>query len=184
MQNRSGRVNNSVGSVEMLESLIRETRERLGSVPIEVQLDGAFCQKAVLEVLEASRVEYAMKMPMWAWLDIRDRVKRRKTWVPIDSTRSAFSTQLWIPKWKKTVRVVVYRNRISGKPAKSYPLDLFQRDDGFYEYSTVVANKPTSEREVWHLMAGRGGHEKTLGELKQCVAFATVPTNDEDANST
>ena len=47
-----------------------------------------------------------------------------------------------------------------------------------------MTNKTTSERSVLHLMAGRGGHEKTLGELKQCVAFATVPTNDEDANRT
>ena len=87
-----------------------------------------------------------MKMPMWPWLNIRDRVKRRKTWVRVDSTRSAFSTQLWIPKWKMTVRVVVYRKKISGKPAKAYQLDLFQPDDGFYEYSTVVTNKTTSER--------------------------------------
>jgi hypothetical protein len=63
-------------------------------------------------------------------------------------------------------------------------LDLFQPDDGFYEYSTVVANETTSERSVWHFMAGRGGHEKTLGEIKQSVAFATVPTNDEGVNST
>ncbi len=184
VQNRSGRVNDSVGSVAMLEELIAETRARLGAVPIEVRLDGAFCQKAVLDLLEGSGVEYTMKMPMWPWLNIRDRVKRRKTWVPVDSTRCAFSTQLWIPQWKRTVRVVVFRKKISGKPAKSYQLDLFQPDDGFYEYSTVVTNKTTSERSVWHFMAGRGGHEKTLGELKQCVAFATVPTNDEDANST
>ncbi len=33
-------------------------------------------------------------------------------------------------------------------------------------------------------MAGRGGHEKTLGELKQHLAFDTIPTQDWDANST
>jgi hypothetical protein len=33
-------------------------------------------------------------------------------------------------------------------------------------------------------MAGRGGHEKTLCELKQHLAFDTVPTRDWDANST
>ena len=33
-------------------------------------------------------------------------------------------------------------------------------------------------------MAGRGGHEKTLGELKQHLAFDTIPTHDWDANST
>ena len=31
-------------------------------------------------------------------------------------------------------------------------------------------------------MAGRGGHEKTLGELKTHLAFDTVPAQDWDAN--
>ncbi|MAG32491.1 MAG: hypothetical protein CL908_16535 [Deltaproteobacteria bacterium] len=110
----------------MLGELIAETREHLEPVPIEVRLDGAFCQNAVLDVLEGSGVEYAMKMPiwLWPWLNIRDQVKRRKAWVPVDAIRSAFSRQIWIPKWKRTVRVVVYRKKISGKPglpAESLP---------------------------------------------------------------
>ena len=52
-----------------------------------------------------------------------------------------FSTPLRIEKWKRTVRVVVFRKKISGKPAKDYQLKLFQPDDGFYEYSMVVTNK-------------------------------------------
>lgn len=182
--NRSGRVHDSVGAVEMLRELIDDARRRVPGAPVEVRLDGAFCQQAVLDVLEGSRVEYAMKMPMWEWLGILDRVRRRKAWTRIDDRRSAFSTNLRIEKWKRTVRVVVYRKRISGKPARSFQLDLFQPDDGYFEYSMVVTNKAKSERAVWHFMAGRGGHEKTLGELKQNVAFATVPTNDWDANST
>jgi hypothetical protein len=182
--NRSGRVHDSEGSVEMLSELIEDSRQRAPGAPIEVRLDGAFCQKAVLDVLEASGVDYAMKMPMWEWLGIRDRVRRRKTWSRIDDRRSAFSTDLRIEKWKRTVRVIVYRKKISGKPARSFQLNLFQPDDGYFEYSMIVTNKDESERVVWNFMAGRGGHEKTLGELKQNVAFATVPTNDWDANST
>jgi len=182
--NRSGRVHDSEGSVEMLSELIADSRRRAPGAPIEIRLDGAFCQKAVLDVLEVSGVEYAMKMPMWEWLGIRDRVRRRKTWIRVDDRRSAFSTALRIEKWKRTVRVIVYRKRISGKPARSFQLDLFQPDDGYFEYSMIMTNKAESERVIWHFMAGRGGHEKTLGELKQNVAFATVPTNDWDANST
>jgi hypothetical protein len=33
-------------------------------------------------------------------------------------------------------------------------------------------------------MAGRGAHEKTLGELKQNFAFGSIVTDDWDANST
>ena len=78
----------------------------------------------------------------------------------------------------------MFRKRISGRPSRAFQLDLFQPDDGFYEYSMVVTNKAVSSRTVWKFMAGRGGHEKTLGELKQCVAFGSVVTNDWDANST
>jgi len=79
---------------------------------------------------------------------------------------------------------VVFRKRIAGKPAKHFQLDLFQPDDGYYEYSMVVTNKVESEPTIWAFMAGRGGHEKTLAELKQNVAFGSVVTDDWDANST
>jgi len=184
VQNRSGRVHDSEGSAAMLQEMIGDARRRAPSALIEVRLDGAFCQSAVLDVLETSGVEYAMKMPMWEWLGVRDRVRKRRSWTRVDDRRSSFSIRLRIEQWDRTVRVVIYRKRISGKPVKSFQLDLFQPDDGFYEYSMVVTNKAESDRAVWHFMAGRGGHEKTLGELKQCVAFGTVPTNDWDANST
>ena len=38
-------------------------------------------------------------------------------------------------------------------------------------------------RTLWAFLAGRGGHEKTLGELKQNLAFDTIPTNEWDSNS-
>jgi len=123
-------------------------------------------------------------MPMWDWLGIRKRIRERKSWKRVADRLEGFSTRLRIEKWNRTLRVVIFRKKISGKPAKAYQLDLFQPDDGFYEYSMVVTNKEVSERTVWHFMAGRGGHEKTLGELKQHVAFGSIVTNDWDANST
>jgi len=35
----------------------------------------------------------------------------------------------------------------------------------------VATNKRVDERRVWHFMAGRGGHEHTIGELKSRLAF-------------
>jgi hypothetical protein len=89
-----------------------------------------------------------------------------------------------IDKWKRTERIVVFRKHVSGKPKGNFQLDLFQPDDGQYEYSMVATNKMVSERTVWDFMAGRGGHEKTLAELKQHLAFGSVVTQDWDANST
>ncbi|MCP5031424.1 MAG: hypothetical protein GY939_06425, partial [Actinomycetia bacterium] len=49
-----GNTHDSVGAVDRLRELIGDVRERLGPVPLEVRLDSAFCQKAVLDLLTAS----------------------------------------------------------------------------------------------------------------------------------
>lgn len=181
--NRPGNTHDSEGAVERLEELIAEVREQLGGVPIEVRLDSAFCQKAILELLTASRVEYAIKMPMWKWLHVQPRIRERKRWTRVNDSVDAFSMSLRIETWKRTERVVVFRKRISGKPAKAFQLELYQPDDGFYEYSMLATNKTCSETTVWAFMAGRGAHENTLGELKSGLAFASVVSQDWDANS-
>ena len=182
--NRPGNVNDSQGAVERLRFLIADVRTRLGAVPIEVRLDGAFCQEAVLELLTASGVSFAMRMPMWRWLPVRQRINDRRRWVRVNDRVEAFSLQQRIEPWNRTERLVVFRKRIAGRPAKDFQLDLLQPDDGFYEYSMVVTNKTESEATIWAFMAGRGGHEKTLAELKQHLAFGSVVTDDWDANST
>ncbi len=182
--NRPGNVHDSVDAVTHLGELIEATRARLGAVPIEVRLDGAFCQKAVFELLEASGVEYALRVPMWQWLHVREKIDARKHWTRIGPRLQAFSISHRIEKWGRTERIVVFRKHVSGRSRKNFQLDLFSPDDGHYEYSMVATNKGVSERAVWAFMAGRGGHEKTLAEVKQHLAFGTVPTNDWDANST
>ena len=180
--NRSGNHHDSQGAVERLEELIDDARARASGVAIEVRLDAAFCQKAVLELLAASGVEYAVRMPLWDWLHVRDRISSRRQWKRVTKTVDAFSMQVAVPKWKRSERVVVFRKRISGKPARAFQLDLFQPDDGYYEYSMVATNKAVDERTVWLFMAGRGGHEHTIGELKSGLAFASVIAQDWDAN--
>lgn len=181
--NRSGNVNDAVGAAERLEALIKDVRRRLGGIPLEVRLDGAFFQRPVLEVLSASRVEYALKVPMWKWLGVRQRIAARRSWERVNSSVDAFSTRLHIATWHRTERIVVFRKRVSGETRKNFQLDLFSPDDGHYEYSMVATNKTIGVQALWAFMAGRGGHEKTLGELKQHLAFGTIPTGDWDANS-
>ena len=64
--------------------------------------------------------------------------------------------------------------------AKNYQLDLFDPDDGYYEYSAIVTNK---EVTLWYFMCGRGTHEKVYGELKGGFAFDCLPTQRYHANS-
>jgi len=78
---------------------------------------------------------------------------------------------------------VVYRKHVSHESRKNFQLDLFSPDDGHFEYSAVATNKTLGIPALWHFMAGRGAHEKTLAELKSQVAFAAIPTNDRYANA-
>jgi len=68
------------------------------------------------------------------------------------------------------------------KSPKNYQLDL-DPNDGHYEYSAVASNLGFSIRALWHFMCGRGGHEKTIGQLKGGLALHSIPTNAYAANS-
>ena len=80
-------------------------------------------------------------------------------------------------------RVVVYRNRVRHLTAKNYQFDLFDPDDGYFEYSAIFTNKEVTGRTLWYFMCGRGTHEKVYGELKGRFAFNCLPTQRYHANS-
>jgi len=182
--NREGNVHDSHRALETLEFVVNEVRANLAPRHLEARFDGAFFRRDILEFLERSRIEYAIKAPLWDWLDTRRLIGQRKRWKPIGPGLQAFFTKLRIPKWDLTLRVAVYRKHVSHPTRKNFQLDLFDPNDGHYEYSSVATNKRAGLRTLWNFMAGRGGHEKTLGELKQHLAFDTIPTHDWDANTT
>ena len=132
---------------------------------------------------EEPGIEYAVKVPMWKWLGLRDAIASRRRWERVDAYVEGFETRLTIRQWGRTERVVVYRKRVSHESRKNFQLDLFDPADGHFEYSAVATNKGLGVRALWYFMAGRGAHEKTLAELKQTAAFEAIPTNDRDANA-
>ena len=182
--NRPGNVNDSTGAAGFMRVVIRELRERFGRrMPLELRLDGGFFYPEVLGFLVGEGLRFAIKVPLWKWLGIREQIAARQRWKRVDSSVSGFATELGIPQWDLRLRVVVYRKRVGHETRKNFQLDLFSPDDGHYEYSAVATNQPLAVRALWHFMAGRGGHEKTFGELKQHLAFDAIPTNDWVANS-
>jgi hypothetical protein len=128
-------------------------------------------------------VDYAIKVPMWKWLGLLPVIASRRRWMRVDAYVEGFTTTLHIDRWGRTEQVVVYRKRVCHESRKNFQLDLFSPDDGHYEYSAVATNKTLAVRALWHFMAGRGAHEKTLAELKSQVAFEAIPTNDRYANA-
>jgi len=81
------------------------------------------------------------------------------------------------------MRVVIYRKKVAHRTRKNFQLDLFDPDDGHYEYSAIVSNNMITGRTLWFFMCGRGTHEKVYGELKGGFAFDCIPPQRYEANS-
>jgi hypothetical protein len=182
--NRPGNVHDSHNAAGFLRVLFADLRARFGHrLPIDLRMDGAFFHPEILAFLDGERVEYALKVPMWKWLGLLPVIASRRRWTRVDPYIDGFATTLRIDRWGRSEHVVVYRKRVSHESRKNFQLDLYSPDDGHYEYSAVATNKALGIRALWHFMAGRGAHEKTLAELKSQVAFDAIPTNDRYANA-
>jgi len=181
--NRPGNVHDSHNADGFLRTVLADLRARFGNRHrLEVRLDGAFFDPKILRFLDGESLGYAIKVPLWKWLGVREKIASRKQWTRVDGTVSGFALTLAIPQWERTQRVVVYRKRVFHETAKNFQLDLFSPDDGHFEYSAVATNLELGVAALWHFMAGRGGHEKTLGELKQHLAFDAIPSRDRQTN--
>jgi hypothetical protein len=182
--NRPGNVNDAHGAIGFLRTVLAELRERFGRRHrLELRLDGAFFSRAMLEFLDGETLHYAIKVPLWKWLGVRQKIAARSRWERVGDSVDGFVTTLDLPQWERHQRVVVYRKRVFHETRKNFQLDLFSPDDGHFEYSAVATNTELGVAALWHFMAGRGGHEKTLGELKQSLAFDAIPSRDRQTNA-
>jgi hypothetical protein len=184
VKNRSGNVHDGKSSIHFLRNVFAQVRETLGrGYRLNFRMDGAFFRQAVLRLLEAQGAGYSIKVPFYDWLGLKKRIGDRKRWQKVNNDVGAFETTLDLLPWELSVRVVVYRKRVFHETRKNFQLDLFDPDDGYWEYSAVATNLSYDCRRLWKFMCGRGAHEKALGELKGGLAFDTVPTHHYGANS-
>lgn len=184
VRNRSGNVYDSRGSVGFL----RELWGQLAGfgVPrrqIRFRMDGAYFQQDVLRWLAWREVGYAIKVPFFRWLDLQQFIRRSPTWTRVSSEVSGFLVPAVANPWDAPLAVAIYRRKVAHRTAKNFQLDLFDPDDGYYEYSAITSNLDYTLANLWHFMAGRGAHEKTIAQLKTGLAFHTVPTLAYAANS-
>jgi len=184
VKNRPGNVHDSKGAVAFVRDLIDDVRMRLGrSLPLEFRMDGAFFQREIIELLDRRGAGYAIKVPFFKWLGLLAVIRERQRWHPLKEGMGFFELPLSIAAWKKTLRVVVYRKPVHHETKKNYQLDLFDPDDGYFEYSAVSTNLTLHAGALWDFMAGRGAQEKTFAELKGEWALDVVPTRHYGANS-
>ena len=184
VQNRPGNVDDAKGARRFLRDLFAQLRATLGrGYPLEFRMDGAFFRRDILERLEREGAEYAIKVPFHPWLGLKARVRTTATWTRVTADVSCAEHDVAVACWQRRCRIVIYRRHVQHETAKNFQLDLFDPNDGHYEYSAVVTNKPLGGRALWAFMAGRGTHEKVYGELKTGFAFGCVPSMQYAANS-
>lgn len=187
-KNRTGGVHDSHGAAEFLRTTIKTVREQHGHRGIvELRTDSAFFQRPVLEFCNRRDIEYAIKVPMWPWLNIRSVVKKKKQsdweWVDRGKNVQGVLIDLYIPAWDRTEKIAIYRKKVGHQPFKARQLELFNPDDGHWEYSLVATNKTLQLRALWHFQNGRSVQEKTIAELKSGFCFDTIPTKTYCANT-
>ena len=78
-KNRTGRVHDSHQSARFLRENVRSVRTDMAFRGLlEFRADGAFFHRHVLEACDSLNLEYAIRVPMWPWLNIRSRVKKKR----------------------------------------------------------------------------------------------------------
>jgi hypothetical protein len=183
VKNRAGNVHDGKTSPPFLRELFAQIKEIDSRALIEVRLDGAFFRHEILSWLDR-RAEYAIRTPFYHWLGLKSLVQNRKRWERIRSGLYGFFKEVRIEPWHRTVRVAIFRKRVAHRSPKNYQLDLFDPNDGHWEYYAIATNKDVGLKALWDFLAGRGCHEKVLAELKDGYAFDTVPTQNYAANTT
>ncbi len=111
------------------------------SAIIELRLDSAFFQEDIIKYLLREKIEFAMKVPMWKWLYLKELIILRKRWTP-----SGKSFRL-LKRWSRLILgelicrwMTFYREKLSETPKLAHQLDFFTPDDGYYDSSLEPIN--------------------------------------------
>ena len=184
VKNRSGNVHDGKASLPFLRELWTQvtatvTAPRL----VRFRMDAAFFREDVLRWLHARGLGYAIKVPFYTWLDLQQFIRAQRDWARVAPDVTGFAVPQALTPWGFPISVTIYRKKVHHRTAKNYQLDLFDPNDGYYEYAAVASQLGLTVANLWHFMGGRGNHEKTIGHLKSGLAFHTVPTNAYAANS-
>jgi DDE family transposase len=184
VKNRSGNVHDGKAGLPFLRDLWTQLAALLPrGGTVRFRMDGAFFRQDVLQWLGARPAGYAIKVPFYRWLDLQQYIRAQPTWRAVAPGITGFVVPEATTPWGRPMWVAIYRKHVQHQATKNYQLDLFDPDDGHYEYSAVTSNLNLTLANLWWFACGRGNHEKTIAQLKTGLAFHTVPTMAYAANS-
>ena len=117
---------------------------------VRFRMDGAFFRQDVLRWLRGRDLGYAIKVPFYTWLDLQAHIRVQRQWTAVAPDVRGFALPEALTPWGFPIPVTIYRKRVHHRTAKNYQLDLFDPNDGYYEYSAVASHLALTIRNLWH----------------------------------
>jgi hypothetical protein len=184
IRNRPGNVHDGKSqALKLIKECVQQVRQKLPGVRIEVRLDAAFFQEEILHFLNRKGIGFAVKVPMWKWLKLKEIINARQRWHHANSRLAWFQQIVDIEQWSRSVQMTFFRQKISDTPKKGHQFDLFSPDDGLYEYCVICSSMKLKPGNLFDFYNGRCAMEHGLSELKGEFGFASVPTKSYQGNS-
>jgi len=182
IQNRPGDVHDSKRALEMIKTAVEEIRRAVPLAVIEIRLDSAFFQKEIIKYLLREKLEFAIKVPLWQWLNLKQIILVRQRWTEANAKMAWFRRPVAIEAWGLEVDMTFYREKLSETPKKGHQLDFFKPDDGYYEHAVIVSNKSIGAENLLDFYNGRANMEHDIAEIKGEFGFDVIPCRDYNGN--
>ena len=181
---RAGNVHDSNGAGEFILQCVRQVRNVLPGVILEVRMDSAFFSDEIITALNEQGVQFSISVPFERFVELKQMIERRQRWFAIDDELSYFETH-WKPKsWPRRCRFVMIRTRAKQQQKGPVQLDLFEPYQYGYEFKVIVTNKELSAAALVDYHSGRGSQEGVFGELKTQCQMDYIPVRRRPGNET
>lgn len=181
---RSGNVHDSNGAREFILQCVRQVRNVLPGVIIEVRMDSAFFSDEIVTASDEQGVEFSISVPFERFVELKQMIERRQRWSALNDELSYFETD-WKPKsWPRRCRFVMIRSRVKQQQKGPVQLDLFQPYQYGYEFKVIVTNKELGAAALVDYHGGRGSQEGVFGELKTQCQMDYIPVRRRCGNET
>ena len=163
VKNRSGNVHDGKAGLGFLRDVWMQITPLIGhSGQVRFRMDGAFFREDVLRWLQSHGAGYAIKVPFYFWLDLQRYIRAQRDWMRVAPDVTGFVVAAAVTPWQTPLWVAIYRKKVRHRATKNFQLDLFDPNDGHYEYSAVTSNLDFSLANLWYFMCGRGTTKRRL----------------------
>jgi len=182
---RSGNVHDSNGACEFVARCVEAVRAVLPSARIETRMDSAFFSDEMVTTLEALGAEYTISVPFERFVELKQKIEKRRYWWPTRGTkgRSAHFEEYWKPKsWEQRARFLFVRQKTKVQTKGPLQLDLFEPTAENFDYKAVITNKTSGAGHTVRFHEGRGSQEKIFAEIKSDAQMDYIPARRRVAN--